>query len=281
MEKVYCLNFCELLTYFITEEMNAIEIKDRITKLVPDGSTCQRIYFGSYFCSQNFLHLQLEAVKRLVEVCEDSHIKMTMVVPTFSEAELQSGKHKIATLSPYLGGCLDEITVNDFGMLSLIRQTYASVKINFGRLLTKDYRDPRHVPYFEQTVKPKMYNSYMFRIIQKYNVSGIEFDPTHKAMDLSECFDQMEAAVHLPFCYLTEGHICAFASVPREMHRKFRPNLTCRAECLQHMMLYQIPDAKPWIRLGRAIYFENQEVEVQGLERMRIIYFPIDQVVTV
>lgn len=278
METIACINFCELLTYFVNEDTSVMDIQTKIQELMPN-STCQRIYFGSSFCSQYFLHLQSDMVKKLIEVGKETHIKLTMVIPTFTEKDLDAGKQKIALFSTYFGNGIDEVTVNDFGMLFYISKRY-KINVNIGRLLTKDYRDPRHLAYFQQTLKPKIFNTFIRQLIDSHKITGIEFDSTHTKIDLSEAFSQVEVGIHSPLCYLTEGHICEFASEPRKLEEKFRPNCTCRCECLQHMIEYEISETSHWLRLGRTIYFKNEETDIIGINMIRLIYFPLDKVVT-
>ena len=276
MENVLCLNLCELLSYFVNEEISREEIQRLITDSIP-GKSFTRIYFGSSFCSQYFLQLEMDEVKLLMEVCRELHLKTTMVLPVFSEKDLQAGKQKITLFQSYFGECIDEVTVNDYGMLEYVSTNY-NIKINLGRLFIKDYRDPRYEEYSNQKRMPNIFNSFIQQLLTKYEVHGMEFDGTHKVMDLTAVFPNIELGIHSPFCYLTKGHICGYASLSKGRYQKFRPNSACKRECQQHLIQYEVGKSK-WIRFGRTIYFPSETEEVLANSRVRIIFFPLEKVV--
>ena len=46
-------------------------------------------------------------------------------------------------------------------------------------------------------------------------------------------------------------------------------------ECVNHLITYDFEDERNWVRIGRAIYFENESGTITGAKRIRWIYFPI------
>lgn len=270
MEQQYCLNLCDIGKR-LQKKNGKMDLEEKICK----EQDYRRIYIGSYFCGKYFLQMLEADIKNLKAFCEERARKVTLVIPVFSEKDLALGLSKIHEIMDLLGDVLDECTFNDFGMMAYLSRTY-EVKLNLGRLLMKDYRDPRYPEYFNMVYKPKLFHEYMDDWIKNYNITGIEMDPTHGTVDLSEAKEGITLAIHLPYCYMTMGRICEYASIHKEIDQKFRPNMECHKECMENFIEYDLQDERRWIRVGRAIYFKNEEIKlINGLAN-RIIYFPID-----
>ena len=189
MKIIPCVNDCDILE-------QVIKTNDMDTKI-------ERIYIGSYFCGNYFLHIKLEDIKTLLSHYKDK-IRVTLVLPMFSQHHLEQGKRKLSYILENSKNVIDEITVNDYGMLSYIRNTY-DIKINLGRLFMKDYRDPRYGEYFQQVLKPKIFTNYLAELCRKYGIEGMEFDPTHQVIDFSKAPKNISIGIHTPLCYLTTG----------------------------------------------------------------------------
>lgn len=276
MEEVICLNFCEILNNIYEQDSTYENIIDKIMT-VKGFEYCERIYFGSSFCSQYFLHLRNEEIDNLIHICSKRNIKLTLVIPTFTEKDLEKGKKKINSLKFYFYHRIDEITVNDYGMLKYIRDTY-DILINMGRLFMKDYRDPRHEDYFMRVYKPKIFTEYNDNIVKEYSVSGFEFDLTHEVVDFSQKTEGIHIGIHYPYSYMTVGHICEMASIKKEISKKFRPNARCNKECQETKIIYDFEDNREWFKYGRTIYYNNSDCKVKGISKIRMIFFPISEV---
>ena len=273
MSETQCLNLCEIFTGLYKEK----ELESIIINIldVEGIRPCERIYIGSYFCSQFFLNLNINHLKELISICNKNDIKLTLVIPTFSQKDLLKGKIKISKLESYIGNEIDEITVNDYGMLSYIQLSY-SAHINLGRLFMKDYRDPRHGVYFHQSYKPKIMNESFLRLLDIYNIKGIEFDLTHEELVVKDYPANLIIGYHSPYSYMTVGTICELASINKEESQKFRPNNTCSLECMTHSIQYFFEDARKWYRIGRTIYFKNTDCIITSSYRLRKIFSPYE-----
>lgn len=274
MERISCINFCDIMNYLDQdkETMDAI-----ITRLAQKANieNIQRIYIGSYFCAQYFLHMKEELVESIVQYAKKKGIRITLVIPIIPQKDLGAVLKKIEGYCGYFDDCMDEITVNDYGMLAYIHENY-EVGLNMGRLFMKDYRDPRYQAYYEKTLQPKIFTKYLVRILEQYQIDGMEFDPTHKEIDFSKKPKGIQIGIHTPYCYMTVGQICEYASINKEMDKKFRPNQPCAKECQDTIIRYDLQDEREWIRVGRAVYFENKECQVGGLSKCRIIHYPVE-----
>ena len=274
MEKKQCLNLCEILENIMTIAPKVDTVIQKVMELA--GYTeCERIYVGSYFCSQYVLNLSAELMKKVIVELKNIGIKITLVLPIFTEKDLENGKEKIHEFSTYYNKGIDEITVNDYGMLDYIHNKY-HMKINLGRLMFKDYRDPRYEDYYRQTSKPKYFTSYLKKICDEYQVTGLELDITHESIELSDAPSNLELAIHVHYSYMTVGMVCEFASIPYEITEKFRPNLPCHKECLRNRINYQMLKDRKYIKIGRTVYFEHKDGIVCGDRSYREIYSPID-----
>lgn len=297
MKRIECLNLCELVEVICQSSQS---LEDEIHNIMKQcGQTeCKRIYIGSYFCSQYFIRMKESVIEALSQVCIDDNIAITLVIPMLSERELVAGKNKVEWM---LSKCmaLDEITVNDYGMLKYINQHYRtmihsdsnysmnekelpSIGLNMGRLFMKDTRDRRYEAYWEQSFTSGFFTKYMGALVEQYGVTGIEFDPTHKQLDFSgvekiaSIFDKLTVGIHMPYCYLTVGQVCEIGSIHMPMDKKFRPNGSCGQECLTHRYELKVEEGTSWLHAGRAIYDKTPECHIKGLQCYREIYSPID-----
>lgn len=274
MTESSCLNLCEVAD-------NLYEAYESIDNIVTSAEKRQgvkhyaRIYIGSNFCSQYFLNLSQILLEKISEYASKENIKVTLVLPVFTEKNLERAKSSIDKYMAILGKVLDEITVNDYGMLEHIASTYKEIGINMGRLFMKDYRDPRYPKYFEVALKPRIFTKYLDELIKTYGITGMEFDPTHMEIDFEGKPQHIEIGLHEPYCYMTVGQICEFASIHKDISQKFRPNSLCERECMTNRIKYFNEDDREWLRIGKTIYFKN-EPQISGIEKIRKIYFPID-----
>ncbi|MDO5520448.1 MAG: hypothetical protein Q4G58_08150 [bacterium] len=277
IKKEYCINLCELLKHIEVSGISLEQIIHSAEKTLNTNSI-SRIYIGSYFCSQYFMHLTEADCKDVLEYVNQHNGKVTLVIPIVTEKNLKKVKLRIDSFINYFGAVMDEITVNDYGMLEYIYNKY-KLKLNLGRLFMKDYRDPRYPEYFKGPFRPRVFTSYIRSIVEKYEIHAMEFDPTHKELDFAEKPEGVLIGLHTPYCYMTTGQICEYSSVDKDIKDKFRPNPDCDVECLSHHIEYdleEIEEERKFIRFGRTVYFENKDCKVLGLTDMRVIYLPLD-----
>lgn len=275
MKKITCISLCEVMEHVYNQINNFEQIIAKISQEA-GYERCERIYIGSSFCGQYFLHLSDKLLEELIAVCKAEQIKMTLVLPVFTEKYLDKGKEKVRELIMQYEGIIDEITVNDYGMLAYMHQYIGKIKLNMGRLFMKDYREPRYEAYFNEVLKPRGFTSYLKRLVKQYGVSGIEFDPTHRKIDFSEKPEGVTIGIYTPYAYMTVGQICQIGSISKSIEKKFRPNEPCALECTKYRMKYFMGDDRDWRRIGRAIYFKNSKPELLGIDAVREIYVPFD-----
>lgn len=275
---MFCVNLCEFYSPSFLEKTDIQSFLNFISKQMK--TQINRIYIGSSFCSQYFL--QLAHYDKLFELCASWKIPITLTVPVFSEKDLSKGKAKLSNICCMSSGIIDEITVNDVGMLFCL-QDNKKYKINLGRLFFKDPRDCRVPVYTMRSASPMLFSHLTDTYWSKYRMNFVELDPTNSVLNTEELKDSaIKLAVHAPFCYMTMGNICKFASIHKNVSQKFRPNLKCGLECSHIIDLYsghiKGTNCDPTLlRLGRTLYFEMYPVKFYGKEPERIIYFPIKE----
>ncbi len=261
-----CLNLCEIIS---TKNINEKDVLCTLTNLI---SQHQRVYVGSYFCSQYFLKCNI--YKIIYDIAKEKGSGMTLVIPVFSEKDLEKGKKLLTELMDTYGDLIDEITVNDIGMLAYVKKLFDK-KINLGRLFFKDQRDARVPDYYERTITPNLltYMEYLD------SISLVELDRTNRRVELCNVKD-VEVAMHIPFCYMTTGNICKFASINKVVESKFRPNCSCNQECAsvyEKTPVSNDEQISELYRIGRTIYHYNNDIVENDISR--IIYFPFKEMV--
>lgn len=262
-----CLNLCEINWSKLCDHCG---VMNKLYGLLEKKS---RIYVGSYFCSQFFLAFQFD---NLIKFAKDWNLKLTLVLPVFSEKDLKLAKEKIIKILQNFNSVIDEVTVNDFGMLTYIQSKFDK-KVNLGRLFFKDPRDVRVNEYYSQKGNVNILSA-LKEVIDVSKINYVELDETNMSLGVDDCF---RVAVHTPFCFMTTGNICKYASINKGIEFKFRPNDKCRQECSciyehyseeyngKHIDLY---------RLGRTVYsYMTGRSEVEN--KKREIYFPFIEIV--
>ncbi len=220
IETETCLNLCEIADF--------PKLKTVISK-VKDNYKINRIYIGSYFCDLYFLNCNYGQIINMNNEIFSDENKITLVVPVATEKNLEKVKCRIVNLIKEYMDIIDEITVNDYGMLEYL-YGITDIKLNMGRIFFKDYRDPRYSEYFEKDWTPKYNNEYLRKIIERYKINEIEIDVTHKSIRINDICGII-TGLHTPFTYMTTGKICEYASMYKGTTKKFRPGIECAREC--------------------------------------------------
>ena len=96
----------------------------------------RRLYIGSNFCSQYFLRQPDQVWREAFSLCRREGIPATLVVPVFSQKDLAEACRRIDELVGANRGVVDEITVNDVGMVAYCLDRYG-LPLNAGRLFSK------------------------------------------------------------------------------------------------------------------------------------------------
>lgn len=241
----------------------------------------ERLYVGSNFCEQYFLRQPERLWREAFALCRRESIPATLVLPVFSQKDLAAGKGRIAALLRRYGGDIDEITANDPGMVAFSFE-HLDRPLNAGRLLMRTARDPRPV-HLAETRCDVGVPTIVTELFKNQKLRGIELDPTHAELDLSELSGlapHLSVGVHTPYCVLSTGAICELAGARRPVHERFRPNATCKLECSRCSITYELACDVRLLKFGRTVYFPNHGCIVREGEDVRMIVTPFDTLVS-
>lgn len=233
-----------------------------------------RLYIGSSFCPIYFIFSDI--YPKVFDYCSKEKLKISLSVPVFNESLLQQGKEKLCQLIEIGKGVIDEVLVNDIGMLRYVSECL-DVDVVLGRLFFKDPRDGRIPLFVERTAVFSLLTFPDF--INQEKVIGIELDPIADVLDLSAICDYHGiVTLNGPYCYMSVGMICKFGSVNKTVEKKFRPSTRCGFECRNIIEIHSdrhYPLNKKLIRAGRAIFYYQPRVDTIGRLVDRHLYFPL------
>lgn len=234
-----------------------------------DNSETKEILIGSYTCGNYFLYL-LKQLNRCVEKLPRS-AKINIVIPALSENQLD----KVVELLSEGKASLSEINkliVNDLGGIELYKSYFLGGSLGLGRILFRQYRDFRYSGYADSvlTVHTSEIDMIKRTIICP---ESIDIDCIGYNIDLSNIPTDVEVYLHYPLVLSTYGHICEFASVSKEISKKYRPDDICNFECFSCKMRFSNDDMV-YLKVGRGIYYplsSEQNIHIGG-HRIKIIY---------
>ncbi len=275
-----CANMCDVADY-CEPSFDASALCDHV--LAQTGfSRIDRVYVGSYFCDRLFLALSDAALSGIARVCRERAMHATLVLPIFSQAALSRGVDRADAILAGHRGLFDEVVVNDIGMARHAARRYErfGVGCGFGRLLSRDARDPRYWATTEGMRPCGMDAGAVRDLCPNAPIASVELDPFAPLIDASPLAG-LPVALHLPHCFMSTGHICEAASVGKPVSRRYRPDAACARECME---AYTLTESAGWetmpetcfAKMGRTVYFENPSCIVAGGRASRIIWSPSD-----
>ncbi len=195
-----------------------------------------RVHFGNEFCQK--LIPAPEEMTRAIDAAERFGLGFSLVTPYLTDAGLES----VARLLPVLERRVPqaEVTVNDFGLLRMLRRSSCGLRIALGRLMNKMMRDPRTGPYYRTPQAPAHalaalrgtpLGSEPYRAFLRANgVQRLELDQPYQGVDLPET-PGFGLSIHVPFGFVATGRLCLPGSHGRPAGEKFAVGAACDAEC--------------------------------------------------
>lgn len=256
-----------------------------------------RLYAGSSFCAAAFGHSAgRSALASLARACEALHVPCTLTVPAATEIELPALKRSMENALA-LCPAIDEVTVNDYGMLDWMANRTA-LRLNIGRLFSRDLRDPRYEGGFPDCYRPALIPEALEAIMGEYSqVGGIELDPAGLTVDISAAPALATVAVHVPYLFATTGKHCSVAPA-RPGGVPASSGDACAQECcgsmVTHCLFPQVQGDAPaegggqmgdgvvgegarelyYLKRGKTVYVLNDGVRVTGQRPYRLVYTP-------
>lgn len=228
---------------------------------LPISLAYDRVYYGHEFCE--YLLPSENEFKQILDFVIANKLPFTFVTPTISNDKINlldnlidTAAEKAAILNKF------EIAVNDFGVLSLIRQkNIQNTAIAAGRLMTKQKRDPRikYISALSESAKNyymsfSLDSAHNLNFIRDFNIKRFELDNVTQGIIRQS---KMPASLYTPFCYISTTKLCYMAQSDKK-ERYLRKKCGCFMEC-QHYDVYMKNDKmKTDLYLkGNTIFYRN------------------------
>ncbi|MFH1131437.1 MAG: hypothetical protein V1754_08885 [Pseudomonadota bacterium] len=263
----------------------------------------QRLYFGNEFCEQ--LIPSLSAVQKAVQHCAANKLAFSLVTPFVTNAGIEKVSELFAWLKQNQPGC--EVIVNDHGVLSLLQEDQGVLEPVFGRLLTKQKRDPRLaklittppqkprafkqkegyclilpkkipntlVSYYQET---NLNVSVIQDFLAKQSIKRAELDNLFQGMHLDFVKADLSASLYVPFGYVTTTRLCA--ANPFKVDKPFACKITsCNKECQEYTIQMTHPTMPNTLyQKGNTLFYKNEHIpSAQWLEEHgvnRLVFQP-------
>lgn len=227
----------------------------------------KRVYIGSYFCEGLFIRYGAFDFVAFTEFLRANNAKGTLVVPICRQGELEAAKYVVSQAA--LHAEIDEIVVNDVGMLDYVSRDFGQKKRLLGRLFFKNTRDSRSV--FPRLGEEISYYAPVYEsLFKEYGFSGIEADTASLTMNFEGIPESVILGIHTPWTYMTCGRMCAFAGAGLPDDKKFVADAPCRMECMGNPVYYSHQQGLI-VKSGKAVYCPALPVDINGAGCIRHI----------
>lgn len=224
-----------------------------------------RLYYGHEFCE--YLLPSENEFKQILDFVIANNLPFTFVTPTISNDKINlldklidSAAEKASILNKF------EIVVNDFGVLSLIRQkNIQNTAIAAGRLMTKQKRDPRikYISALSESAKNyymsfSLDSAHNLDFIRDFNIQRFELDNVTQGIIRQS---KMPASLYTPFCYISTTKLCYLAQTDKK-ERYLREKCECFMECRNYDVYMKNDKMKTDLYLkGNTIFYRNDVLD--------------------
>lgn len=231
MNVQYAYDLCDAMEFFLTAHHTISAQK-------------QFVYLGSYFCDRYFCHTPDKVWQMCFQRIQDYGAFAVLVIPSPSQQQLTITKQRIASLLENYGDQIQEIVVNDPGMLLWITSTYPEKALWLGRIMDKELRDPR---YSLPQIHKKLWEQADNEQFAGVEIDLFQLDPA--LLPESGC----RLGIHTSLVYLTMGRICEFSAIGLPVAEKFQLYRPCRRQCVSNW-LWEKQGDHAFLKHGRAVY---------------------------
>ena len=257
------MNLSDLYMYYSYDELNY--------PAWLRSTGCRRFYIGSGFCSKYFLKSLGRSGNEICRYAMENECSLSVTVPVPSDRWTGPVKKALAGFL-YDQPAVDEVTVNDYGMLDFVSKFREESGLDFsiaaGRLFFKNYRDPR---YREQQEGKTVC---FFPPVLAGMVDAVELDICSSEMDVSSIPGDIGIYYHYPFSYVTCTQYCEFASVINPETRRFRTEMLCGLKCMDAVIRTDA-DGAELIHAGKGVYTPVPGGFRSSRSADRYIYWPL------
>ncbi len=234
-----------------------------------------RIYFGTEFCERLLPSIKdFLAVKKF---CEGADAKLSFVTPYLTD----SGLRRVLPLVRLLSAS-DELVLNDYGLLCAAEDTKA--RLVAGRLLNRQYRDPRIVSFrksvpkeFLRHLRQSHASSKQFqKFLLQRGIARIELDNLAQGI-ATNLGSGMQASLYIPFVFVSTSRMCLTANCDKISFHNMIGVLPCSKECLRYQFVLKSRLFSERLFLfGNTLFFKNDRLPKEsalssnGIDRLVI-----------
>lgn len=268
-----CLNLCDIILRFTNIEQKSVdEILNECGQYYRIEDI-ERIYIGSYYCSNYFMGISDSLYKEINDKCLQDKMKISLVVPIVMEKKLALILSRINELCEKYS-TIDEIVVNDFGMYSYLLEN-SKCNISLGRLLMKDPRDARIKELRDSRSVPKYLNKNTLDMLESEKVVSVDIENIYTKLDLQNVPEDIAVAIHGSYIYMSVGQNCLYSSIGKPDEKKYKADRDCSFQCMQYRNHYKWSDAS-FMRMGRAVFISGQKSNIMNHNNLRKVIWPIE-----
>ena len=235
-----------------------------------DLSPYNRVYFGHETCEKRIPFLR--DLKEAKKLCISKGLSFSLVTPFCTNSGTKSLQPLLKDLSEK-----DELIVNDFGVLHFASKA-CKAKLVCGRLLNKQYRDPK-IAGLEKAPKEMLEhlslsqasNSSFRELLQSFGIERVELDNLLQGIGTSLHGSGFKASLYHPFVFVAATRLCLTANCDKLSHSKKIGIFPCNKECLKYSFKLENEQfKKPLFLFGNALFFENGKIPatLNGIDRL-------------
>lgn len=219
-----------------------------------------RIHFGQEFCDR-LLPSKSEFLKAK-KFCHSKKIAFSFTTPFLTDLGLKKALSLAKLLSQE-----DELVVNDYGLLNAAQ--HLNVHLAAGRLLNRQYRDPRIASFkgkvpkpFYQHLRQSHASSRQFqKFLLQQGVERVELDNLLQGIATNLSKTKLSASLHTPFAFISTSRLCLTANCTSLSSYNRIGVFPCGKECRKYSFTLRSPlFPTPLILFGNTVLFKNKSL---------------------
>lgn len=175
-----------------------------------------RVYFGAEFCQWRLP--APAAVRKAFGIADEMGIGFTLMTPWVTDAGIRKLRGLFSGLVPLVDNAVSpvEVVVNDFGVLTMLKEEFPSLVPVLGRLLARQKRCPR-VPGAIESIPEPGRDVYMHAgiedplaagMLKRYGVKRVELDGPLQGMEVDLRPARLKGSVYTPYVFVTVTRHC-------------------------------------------------------------------------
>lgn len=237
--------------------------------ILPPGQL-RALYFGSEFCV-DLLPGKI-AVKRLCAHARDAGIEAVLLTPIATPGGLARIEKLLAGFTQ--ANEAPAVVFNDWGVASLLRESFPYLKSRAGRLINRGLRDPR---LMEQVPEAKAASAVIGRdrgrrmrsLLVRFGVTALETDIDMEGSFLGDGTEGLQRVLYLPYAFAASSRNCLVkAEGAPTIDECFTKGLglSCKGPCRGRSDRVERSDTSlPLWRAGNTVFFEVPRFRVEAM----------------